>query len=219
MNNLSMLFIIVNTSDERAVVKCLKKFRIGFKFVMHGMGTASSSMLEYFGLNEEEKAIVMTVIPFSLFKKVIDELENKINFKEHGRGIAFSIPLSSSTKYMVDFYKNYEMEDDVMEEVKDHLIVTIVNQGYAEKVMTEAKKAGAGGGTTINGRGLETDKVIKFLNIAIEPEKDIVLNLVSSEKKNDIMNAIVLNCGLKTPGAGICFSLPVDMVAGISNGL
>ena len=115
-----------------------------------------------------------------------------------------------------DFYKNYEMEGEVMEEVKDHLIVTIVNQGYAEKVMTEAKKAGAGGGTTINGRGLETDKVIKFLNIAIEPEKDIVLNLVASDKKNDIMKAIVDNCGLKTPGAGICFSLPVDMVAGIS---
>lgn len=216
MNNLNMLFIIVNTSDERAVIKCINKLKLGFKFVMHGTGTASSSMLEYFGLNEEAKAIITTVTPFELARKVIDELNNKINFNEHGRGIAFSIPLSSSTKYMIDFYKDYEMEGEVMEEVKDHLIVTIVNQGYAEKVMTEAKKAGAGGGTTINGRGLETDKVIKFLNIAIEPEKDIVLNLVDSDKKNDIMKAIVDNCGLKTPGAGICFSLPVDMVAGIS---
>ena len=33
------------------------------------------------------------------------------------------------------------------------------------------------------------------------------------------MNAIVENCGLKTPGAGICFSLPVDNVAGISKQL
>ena len=102
-----------------------------------------------------------------------------------------------------------------MEEVNQHLIVTIVNQGYSEKVMTEAKKSGATGGTTISGRGLETEKAIKFLNIAIEPEKDIVLILTSTDKKTNIMNTIVENCGLKTPGAGICFSLPVDYVAGL----
>ena len=30
------------------------------------------------------------------------------------------------------------------------------------------------------------------------------------------MNLIVKNCGLKTPGAGICFSLPVDYVVGLN---
>ena len=103
-----------------------------------------------------------------------------------------------------------------MEDAYNHLIVTIVNEGYAEKVMTEAKKAGATGGTTINGRGLESEKAIKFLKLSIEPEKDIVLILASSDKKNDIMNIILENCGLKTPGAGICFSLPVDHVVGLN---
>ena len=102
-----------------------------------------------------------------------------------------------------------------MDEVKQHLIITITNEGYAEKVMTEAKKAGATGGTTLNGRALQNEKAIKFLNISIEPEKDVVLILVPIEKKNNIMNSIVENCGLKTPGAGICFSLPVDHVVGL----
>ena len=31
------------------------------------------------------------------------------------------------------------------------------------------------------------------------------------------MNKIVENCGLKSPGAGICFSLPVDQVVGLSS--
>mgnify|MGYP003558006503 CR=1 FL=1 len=53
----------------------------------------------------------------------------------------------------LDFYKNHEMEDIEMENSNEHLIVTIVNKGYSEKVMTEAKKAGATGGTTISGRG------------------------------------------------------------------
>ena len=60
-----------------------------------------------------------------------------------------------------------------MENSNEHLIVTIVNKGYSEKVMTEAKKAGATGGTTISGRGFGENDVVKFLKISIEAEKDI----------------------------------------------
>lgn len=216
LNSLSMLFIIINHSDEKRILKFINKYKIGFKVVMYGQGTASSSLLEYFDLNDEEKAIIMAVLPPMLCKNLLVDLNEKMNVEEHGKGIAFSIPLSSGTKYMLDFYKDHEMEDINMEEVNQHLIVTIVNQGYAEKVMNEAKKGGATGGTTINGRGLGDGSVIKFLNISIEPEKDIVLILVPTEKKKTVMDVIVENCGLKTPGAGICFSLPVDNVVGLN---
>jgi len=212
-----MLFIITNTTEENKFLKYINKYKIGFKVIMHGMGTASSSVLEYFGLEEQEKTIITSILPTITSKNLLNDIEGKI--KEHGKGIAFTIPLSSGTKYMLDFYENHEMEDINMENANQHLIVTIVNAGYAEKVMTEAKKSGATGGTTLNGRGLENDKVIKFLNISIEPEKDIVLILTESEKKNSIMDIIVKNCGLKTPGAGICFSLPVDHVVGLNKAL
>ena len=78
------------------------------------------------------------------------------------------------------------------------------------------KKVCATGRTTINGRGLENEKAIKCLNIAIEPEKDIILILAPTEKKNAIMKNILDNCGLKTKEAGICFSLPVDYVVGLN---
>lgn len=216
MDNLFMLVAIVNHTDEAKILKIINKYKVGFKYVMYGEGTASSSLLEYFDLNDEEKAIILSVLPNNMCKKILIEISNKINVNESGKGILFSIPLSSSTKYMLDYYKNSEMEDIEMEEAYRHLIVTIVNQGYAEKVMNEAKKSGATGGTTINGRGLGDGKAIKFLNISIEPEKDIVLILVPTDKKNSIMESILNNCGLKTPGAGICFSLPVDHVVGLN---
>ena len=172
-----MLFIIANSSSEREYLQILNQYKIGFKVVMHGMGTASSSLLEYFGLNDEEKIVVTAVLPPIVCKHLLNEIDKRKKMNRHGMGIAFSISLSSSTKYMLDFYEKHEMEDMVMEEANQHLIVTIVNQGYSEKVMTEAKKAGATGGTTLNGRGLETEKAIKFLNISIEPEKDIVFIL------------------------------------------
>lgn len=215
MNNLCMLFIIINYTDEKRINKIIEKYKIGFKVIMHGKGTASSSLLEYFGLNEEEKSIMTMVLPKTNSKHILKEIQQQIKVHEHGRGIAFTIPLSSGSKYMIDYYQKYEMEDIEMNEFENHLIITIVNEGYAEKVMNEAKKAGATGGTSLTGRGLEYEKAVKFLNISIEPEKDVVLILASSEHKNNIMNTIVENCGLKTKGAGICFSLPVDNVIGL----
>jgi len=214
VNDLCMLFIITNSNEEKHFIKLLNQYKAGFKVILHGVGTASSSLLEYFGLNEVEKTIITTIVPKIVCKHILKEIERELN--EPGKGISFTISLSSSTKYMLDFYKNCEMEDIEMKEVNEHLIVTIVNEGYAEKVMTEAKKKGATGGTTLNGRGLENEKVIKFLNIKIEPEKDVVLILAPTETKTQIMNIIVENCGLKTPGAGICFSLPVDHVVGLN---
>mgnify|MGYP003308421163 CR=1 FL=1 len=210
-----MLFIIINDSDEKYVTRIFNKYKIGFRFVVNGMGTASGSLLDYFGLNQEDKTVMNVIVSSRLCKCLLNDLIEKGRFNEHGKGIAFSIPLSSATKYMVDFYGNQELEDIDMEEVNQHLIVTIVNVGNAEKVMTEAKKVGAGGGTTLSGRGLSNEKLIKFLNIAIEPEKDVVLILVPDEKREVVMKSIIDTLGLKTPGAGICFSLPVDYVAGL----
>jgi hypothetical protein len=36
------------------------------------------------------------------------------------------------------------------------------------------------------------------------------------KKRTDIMNAIVHECGIKSAGAGICFSIPVDYVVGLN---
>ena len=142
MDNLELLFIIANHSNERQIIKLINKYKIGFKFEMYGEGTASSSLLEYFDLNDEEKVIITSILPINLAKKILLDLKTKINVEDIGKGIAFTIPLSSSIKYIKDFYQDYEMEDISMEEAKEHLIITITNEGYAEKVMTEAKKKG-----------------------------------------------------------------------------
>ena len=219
MDNLCMLFVITDYTNESKFLKIINKYKVGFKTVMYGKGTASDSILDYFELDKEEKSIITLVLPVIVCKNILKEIKERTNVNEHGRGIAFSISLSSGSKYMLDFYKKHEMEDVEMEDIKQHLIITITNEGYAEKVMSEAKKAGATGGTTINGRGLNNKTAIKFLKINIEPEKDIVLILASSESKNKIMESIIRECGIKTPGGGICFSLPVDYAVGLNKEL
>ena len=219
MNKLALLVIVSSINKEKYYLKLLEKYKISLKAVTYGTGTASSSLLEYFGLNEVERTVILAVMPTVMSKYILRYMKSKSKINEPGNGIAFTIPLSSSTKYISDTYKSINMEDFDMEEANKHLIITIANEGFAEIIMNAAKKVGATGGTTINGRGLETEKIVKFLGISIEPEKDIVLILADNDKKNDIMNEIVSSCGLKTPGAGICFSLPVDHVAGLKHEL
>lgn len=218
MNRMSLLTLIIDHQKEEIIIDFLNKEGTRFKNIIHGIGTASDSALEYFGLDEVRKSIILTILPYEMSKKVLKNLKKnkKIKINEPGNGIAFTIPLTSGAQYMVDRYKDIEMEETKMEPANQHLIITIANEGSAETIMSAAKKAGATGGTTISGRGLEPNQIIKFLGLALEPEKDVVLILAPDSKKTAIMNKIVEKCGSHTDQAGLCFSLPVDHVEGIN---
>lgn len=99
--------------------------------------------------------------------------------------------------------------------IKYDLIITIVNRGFADEVMSAAKKVGAFGGTIINARGTGSNELKEFFGAIIQPEKELVLILTQKEKRNEIMTAICKYAGLDKEGMGISFSLPVDAVAGI----
>jgi hypothetical protein len=56
-----------------------------------------------------------------------------------------------------------------------------------------------------------------FYYSTIEEEiREIVMILIDSALKNDILHAIYKTAGLKTPGQGIAFALPVEDVVGLS---
>jgi len=101
-------------------------------------------------------------------------------------------------------------------ERKFDLIITIVNNGFGNQTIEAAKLVGATGGTILNGRGLGVNEAKKFFGICLQSEKEMVLILTRHNCKTEIMKAIGKEVGIKTPGEGICFSLPVDEVAGLS---
>ena len=96
------------------------------------------------------------------------------------------------------------------------VILCIINAGFSEVVMDTAKKLGAGGGTVIHGRGTASKEAEKIFNITIQPEKEIVMNLVKKEIKDSILKGLYDTIGLDTNAQGIAFTLPVDDVIGIS---
>ena len=96
-------------------------------------------------------------------------------------------------------------------------IVCIVNTGFSESVMDAARECGARGGTVIHGRGTANQEAEQFFGISIQPDKEIVLLVVPHELTDPILHALYRAVGLKTPGQGIAFSLPVDAVVGMSD--
>ena len=98
---------------------------------------------------------------------------------------------------------------------KQELILTIVNVGYADEVMDQARRCGVRGGTIIHGRGTAKKDAEQLFGISFSGEKEMVLMVIDSSIKNAVLKAIYEGVGLDTKGQGIAFSLPVDATVGL----
>ena len=137
-----------------------------------------------------------------------------MRLKEIGKGVAFTTPLSSSPQYIHEVFSG-KKGTKMKNKNGYHLLITIVIEGYAEKVMNVAKKCGANGGTVIKGREIGSKSGFKFFNVQVEPEKDILLIVCKDEDKNKIMEGILEKYGANTEAKGLCITLPIDNTVGI----
>lgn len=99
---------------------------------------------------------------------------------------------------------------------KYEVILCIINSGYSDNAMDVAKRFGATGGTVMHGRGTAPKEAEKMFNITIQPDKEIVMILVPSKIKDDILNGFYQEVGIDTKAQGIAFSLPVSNVIGLT---
>ena len=101
--------------------------------------------------------------------------------------------------------------------MKASLIVSVVRKGWGSTVLEASVKAGARGGTVLFGRGAGIHEQEKIFGMSIEPEKEIVLTLVYSDRVDAILAEIVRTAELDSTGKGIAFVLPVEKVVGVAH--
>lgn len=97
-------------------------------------------------------------------------------------------------------------------EFKYSLVLIAVNRGFTDSVMQTAKKAGATGGTVIKARHAEADIVEAFANVKLEDEKEIVAILAPENVRNEILESVNTEFGLKSEAQGVVLSIPVEKV-------
>lgn len=220
MSELSFMVTITSRKLTRKFIGFYEEMGLPVCFNTLGNGTASSEILDYFGLDGSEKSVLFHVITDSRCKDVKRQLRLKMNIDIPGIGIAFCIPMSSiggvkALNYLTAGQDYVKGEESALKDTKYELLVAIANQGYTEQIMDAARKVHAAGGTVIHAKGTGGHLAEKFMGVTLVPEKEMVFIVVRKSQKNDIMRAIMDEAGTKTKAGTIVFSLPVTDTAGM----
>jgi nitrogen regulatory protein PII len=225
--SLRLLFIIIDWDKARAVSHI---FGERFVFMGKGMGTASSEILDLLGIGSSEKAVLLCLEQKETALSLVDNLRSKLGASSAGAGITFTVPLSGINAPIVNILLEEKTDKGAEEskektemesknegiEIKNDLIISILNNGYSDEFMKVARDAGARGGTVINARGLSQQKVKRFLGISVQEEKEIIIILTDRNKKIPIMQAVSSEYGTTSKAEGVVFSLPVDQVMSLN---
>lgn len=220
---MSELYMMVTISDRNQVRRFLsfyKDYGITVTFLTYGRGTAVSEVLDSFGLEAAEKAVLFAFVMDTEWKKIKSGLEKQIKIDIPGSGIAFIMPMSSiggkkQLQFLTEGREFKKGEESALKNTKYELLVVIANQGYTELIMDAAREGGASGGTVIHAKGTGSEKAEKFLGVSIASEKEMIFLVTKREGKNAIMSAIMEKAGLESKARSIVFSLPVTETAGM----
>ena len=221
-----ILFLIIDWEKSKIISDVFEEKDIRFSFISKGRGTANSQILNLLGIGSNDKAVILCLEQDFMISPLLKTIRQKLNSQSAVTGIAFTCNLSAINQPILKILdertssnpttKNIK-EEKIMDEIKNDLIISIVNQGYSDDVMTVAREAGARGGTILHTRGLSKNKMVKLFNISIQDEKEVILMLTSRETRTPIMQAVSKAFGVNTQADGTIFSLPVDEVMSLSN--
>lgn len=220
-----ILVVITTPKIAEKISKLYLEGAIPVHYTLNAKGTASSEMMDFLGLGNPDKRILISILPKVFADKMIKKIYKELQFAIQGRGIAFSLPISGANNLILKMLKELDIEDKLqvrkeeteMTKPKNVLIATIVNQGYSEDVMNAARSQGAGGGTVLQSRRISNEQIMSFWGLSAQEEKEMILIVSSNESKLQIMKEISEKCGMNSEAKGIVLSLPIDMVTGIEN--
>lgn len=220
MSRLYMMVTITDRNRKKKFEEFYEKNEHMVFFTTLGRGTANSEMLDYFGLEESEKVVILSVVTEETWKKLRREMIVKMQIDVPGTGIAFIVPVSSIggkkvLQYLIGGQEFEKEEETVLKDTKYELLVAIANQGSIDNVMDAARSVNAGGGTVIHAKGTGKEKAEKFLGVSLAEEKEIILIVAKTSQKNEIMKAIMEQAGLESKEKAIVFSLPVTSTVGV----
>lgn len=95
IKKLKLLVTIVNRSKALYFSDLLEQFEINMQTIIYGRGTADKEIFSMLNIDENEKAIILSVVREDKLQDVLETLSEKFNKIKNGKGIAFTIPMQS----------------------------------------------------------------------------------------------------------------------------
>ncbi len=214
------MMTICNRRNMQSFVDFYKDNNISTGNISFGVGTASNDVLNLLGLDDDEKSIFTALVTAGTWDSIKRQLVTEMRIDVPGTGIVFLMPLSSiggkkALGFLIDGQEYERGDESSLKDTKHELIVAIANYGYNTLVMRAAESAGAAGGTVLHGKGVGMKGAEQFLGVSLISEKEVILIVAKSEKKNAIMKSIMEQAGTGSKAGAIVFSLPVTATAGL----
>lgn len=210
----TLFFTIVSRGKANAVLEKAEECGALGGTIFLGEGTVQSKLLEWLGLTETKKEILMISASEELSDCLHENLSKTFLYSKRNHGIAFTIP-----------FKRHKLKAAGQESAEQNgashelnapydCIITIVDKGKSRYCVKAARGAGARGGTLIHGHGagIPTDFLYPLV---IEPQKDIVIHITPKDKSDAIRERIINDLELEKTGNGIIFTLPVTRTSGL----
>ena len=92
---LKLLITVVNKNKAEFYMDDLQEFEINMQMSMRARGTADSDLLHYLGLEDSEKRVLFSLVREDMAPAALRGLEEKFETVRDGKGIAYTVPLSS----------------------------------------------------------------------------------------------------------------------------
>ena len=91
-----VLFTVVNRNKTDFYVDLLHNYEINLELVLSAQGTASDKVMSLLGLTDNEKSVIISVLRADRAKEVLSVLEEKFKTVRGGKGIAYTVAMSST---------------------------------------------------------------------------------------------------------------------------
>ena len=109
---LKLLITICDREKRNFYIDVLEGYEVNMQTVLYGRGTAPSDLYNYLGVSND-KAIIVSVVKENRVKEILINYEDKYFKTKKGKGVAFTVPLSSVIgAHIYKFLANLKGEGD-----------------------------------------------------------------------------------------------------------
>ena len=91
-----LLFTVVNREKTEFFVDLLSEYEVNLQTVLSAHGTAGDRIRELLGLTDSDKSVIVSAIKRERSKEALAALEEKFRTVKGGKGIAYTVPISST---------------------------------------------------------------------------------------------------------------------------
>ncbi len=172
--------------------------------VLLGRGTAPNSVMQFLGLGERAKDIVLNIAPGAAADAVCRAISEAAG-AAGARGVAFAAEAAAFRRSGEN--GGTEWSESMEKSGESMAVVAIVNRDYADDALAAARRAGATGGTILQGRGTAREDDAAFFGVRLVPEKDILVILAPRGTAPAILEAIRSAPCFAEKGSGIVFAV------------